>query len=107
MNVSIISTLHAYHASYQVLLQNSGMILVMFGLGTITFLRNLLRPHFHLGTAHVVRLLKTCFLNSMEIHDYICINQTKEAMGNDLFYITDTCFSPKYGLTVSQFYHKI
>ena len=94
LGVSIFSTMHCYDGNYQTILQNSGLVLVMYGLGTVTFLRNLLQVHFHRGTAHIVRMLKTCFLNEMRLHDYICVNQTKEAMAGELFYITNTCFDP-------------
>ena len=103
MNISIFSTLHSYDRVFQDLIQQAAMIICMNTPYLVSVLRSVLRPHFYLGTASVVRGLVDVYIKDMSIHDYLVIFNTKESMAGDIFYISDSCFNPKFGLTSKQF----
>ena len=103
LNISIFSTIHAYDARFKALIQQSAIIVCMFTPNIISVLRSILRSHFYKGTASVVRGLVDVYIKEMDMHDYIVIFNTKESMAGEIFYISNTLFNPRYGLTSRQF----
>ena len=104
LNICIVSTLHAYDNNYKNLIQQAGVIICMYGPSIIGSLRRILTPYFFQGTADLVRKLQRCYINHMTLHNYIVLNNTKESMASELFYITNNIFNPKSGLTIQQLF---
>ena len=102
LNVSIIATLHSFDKRFKVVIQQTGIVIVLYSLSTSMFLQNILLNYFHKGTAALVRKIKKCYLSKMSMHSYICLNFTKEAMCGNLFFLSDNVFSPKLGITIQQ-----
>ena len=103
MNISVFSTMHCYDMVFKDLIQQAAVIICMFTPSIFSILRSILRPHYFLGTANLVRGLKKCYINKMRIHDYLVIYNTKESFAGQNFYISDNIFNPRYGITNRQF----
>ena len=103
LNVSVWSMLHTYHNVYRPMIENAGIIIIMFSATMVHDLRRVLSQTFFKGTAQIVRDLKTCLIDGMDMHDYIVVNKSKEALSGTQFYITNSIFNPKQGITIRQF----
>lgn len=103
MNVSVFSTMHSYNPIFKDLVQQAAVIICMFTPSIFSILRSILRPHYFLGTADLVRRLKNCYIDKMKIHDYLIVYNTKESFGGQNFYISNNIFNPRFGITNRQF----
>ena len=103
MNISVFSTMHCYDMVFKDLIQQAAVIICMFTPNIFSILRSILRPHYFLGTADLVRGLKNCYIKKMRIHDYLVVYNTKESFGGQNFYISNNIFNPRYGITNRQF----
>ena len=103
LNVSVWTMLHTYDRLFRPMMDNAGVVIVMFSPSIMHDLRCILSQTFFRGTADIVRDLKSVLVEDMELHDYIVLNKSKEAFSGLQFYITNTIFNPKQGMTVRQF----
>ena len=102
MNVSVIATIHSYNKRFGTILEQSAIILTLYGFNQITILRNVLKYHIYKGTAKIIRKIRKLYLDKMKAHQYICLNFSKKAISSDQYFITDNVFSPSHGITLHQ-----
>ena len=85
------------------MIENAGIIIIMFSATMVHDLRRVLSETFFKGTAEIVRNIKTCLIDDMDMHNYIVVNKSKEALSGSQVYITNSIFNPSHGITIRQF----
>ena len=106
-NISIIASVHAYDIKFSTIIDQVGMIIVMYCLNTSTVIRNILMRHLYKGTANVWKELRRNFLTALNKHDYICLNFTKESLSSEVFFVTNNLFYITKGIKLSQIVSKM
>ena len=103
INVSIIGTIHSYNLKFSTIIDQAGLIVSMYCINTSSVLRDVLKRHLYRGTAKVWSEIRRLFLANLRLHEYVCLNFTKEALSSQRFFITNTV----YGVNMRQIYKKL
>ena len=107
INVSIIGTIHSYNLKFSTIIDQAGLIVSMYCINTSSVLRDILKRHLYRGTAKVWSEIRRLFLANLRLHDYVCLNFTKEALSSQRFFITNSLFDPAYGVNMRQIYKEL
>ena len=107
INVSIIGTIHSYNLKFSTIIDQAGLIVSIYCINTSSVLRDVLKRHLYRGTAKVWSEIRRLFLANLSLHEYVCLNFTKEALSSQRFFITNTLFDPVYGVNMHQIYKKL
>ena len=107
INVSILATVHSYDIRFSTIIDQSGLIITMFCLNTSNVIRNILMRYLYKGTAKVWKEVRRIFISHLRKHDYLCLNFSKESLSSEVFFITDTLFNARRGVTLSQIVNNI
>jgi len=99
-NIAVIATVQVGDKEFKPLMENSGFIVIMKHFGYHKCLEMILRNFVtSIKVPTLIRSLSP-FLGSTEsIGDHIVINFSQAAMTNEIFFITNTIFEPRYGYT--------
>ena len=106
-NISIIATVHSYDVKFSTIMDQVGLIAVMYCLNTSTVIRNVLVRHLYKGTAGVWKEIRRLFMANLNKHDYICLNFTKESLSSEVFFVTNDLFHVRKGVSMSQILNKM
>ena len=106
-NISIIATVHSYDIKFSTIIDQVGLIAVMYCLNTSTVIRSILVRHLYKGTARVWKELRRLFMAKLHKHDYICLNFTKESLSSEVFFVTNNLFYIDKGISLSQIVSKM
>ena len=107
LNVCVISTIHSYHKKFLTILEQSGLVISMYGFAQVSFLRNIMKSKIFKGTADIIREIQKLFRTRMKAHSYISLNFSKEAICSEKFFVTDSVFRPDHGIVLKQILEKM